>query len=82
MHTGSELLATVKALGDVPRPELMRAAGNVSTKKDGSEQFHFTAFYEALLQAKGLNLAPASDNNKAGRRLSFVTHVLFNTCCS
>jgi hypothetical protein len=78
MLTGSELLATVKALGDVPRPELVRAAGYVSTKKDGSERFHFTAFYEALLQAKGLNLAPASDNSKAGRRLSFVTHVLFN----
>jgi hypothetical protein len=35
---------------------LNRSAGYVSTKKDGSERLNFTAFYEALLEAKGVTL--------------------------
>jgi len=29
--------------------------GYVSTKKDGAERLQFTTFYEALLEAKGIN---------------------------
>jgi hypothetical protein len=32
------------------------ACGYVSTKKDGAERLNFTAFYEALLEAKSLSL--------------------------
>jgi len=56
MLTGSDLLAKVKELGDVSKSELVRACGYVSTKKNGSERLNFTAFYEALLEAKGLIL--------------------------
>lgn len=48
---GSDLLAKVKELGDVSKSDLVRAAGYVSTKKDGNERLNFTAFYEALLEA-------------------------------
>ena len=57
MLTGKDLLAKVKELGDVSKSDLVRACGYVSTKKGGGERLNFTAFYEALLEAKGVNLA-------------------------
>jgi hypothetical protein len=67
MLTGSELLAKVKELGDVSKSVLVRECGYLSTKKDGTERLNFTAFYEALLGAKGVALTP---EKKAGRKLS------------
>ena len=57
MLTGSDLLAKVKDLGDVSKSDLVKACGYVSTKKDGGDRLNFTAFYEALLEAKGVSLA-------------------------
>jgi len=78
--TGSDLLAKVKELGDASKSELVRASGYVSTKKDGSERLNFTAFYEALLEAKGMNLGAGSagGRGKAGRTLSYMAKVHFN----
>jgi hypothetical protein len=82
MHTGADLLTKVKELGDVSKSDLVRSCGYVSTKKDGTERLHFTAFYEALLEAKGMNLGTGSSNSggkgRTGRSLSFVTKVQFN----
>jgi hypothetical protein len=80
MLTGSELLAKVKELGDASKSELVRACGYVSVKKDGSERLNFTAFYEALLEAKGMSLGEGSGKGraKAGRTLSYATKVQFN----
>ncbi len=80
MLTGSELLAKVKELGDGTKSELVRECGYVSTKKDGSERLNFTAFYEALLEAKGMTLGDGGGKvrGKAGRSLSYVTKVQFN----
>ena len=76
MLTGAELLAKVKDLGDASKSELVRWCGYVSLKKDGSERLNFTAFYEALLEAKGISLA--TTGKKAGRKLSYKTKVQFN----
>ena len=81
MLTGSELLAKVKELGDASKSDLVRSCGYVSTKKDGTERLNFTAFYEALLEAKGMNLGTGSSSGgkgRPGRSLSFVTKVQFN----
>jgi hypothetical protein len=79
MLTGSDLLAKVKELGDASKSELVRASGYVSTKKDGSERLNFTAFYEALLEAKGLSLgSDSTGRGKGGRKLSYVTTVQGN----
>ena len=80
MLTGSELLAKVKELGDVSKSELVRACGYVSTKKDGGERLNFTAFYEALLEAKGVNLGATGVGGigKGGRKLSYVATVQGN----
>jgi hypothetical protein len=58
----------------------VRSCGTISTKKDGTERLNFTAFYEALLEAKGMNLGAGSSGGKGrpGRSLSFVTKVEFN----
>jgi len=80
MLNGSDLLAKVKELGDSSKSELVRSCGYVSTKKDGSERLNFTAFYEALLEAKGMTLGDGGGKGKGkgGRRLSYVATVQFN----
>lgn len=80
MLTGHDLLAKVKELGNVSKSDLVRECGYVSTKKDGTERLNFTAFYEALLDAKGMNLGtgrPPGEGGR-GRSLSFITRVQFN----
>jgi len=73
MLTGSELLAKVKELGDVSKSDLVRSCGYVSTKKDGGERLNFTAFYEALLEAKGLSLGnDGVGRGKGGSKLSYT----------
>ena len=79
MLTGADLLATVKELGDVSKSELVRSCGYVSTKKDGGERLNFTAFYEALLEAKGLSLGnDGVGRGKGGRKLSYTATVQGN----
>ncbi|MFM7547786.1 MAG: AbrB family transcriptional regulator [Cyanobacteriota bacterium] len=78
MLIGTELLAKVKELGDVSKSDLVRGCGYVSTKKDGTERLNFTAFYEALLNAKGVDFGGSTKTGKGGRKLSFLTKVQFN----
>ena len=80
MLTGIDLLARLKELGDQPRADLARHCGYVSTRKDGQERLNFTAFYEALLDAKGMNLGRAASHGKRrrGRSPSYFTKVQFN----
>lgn len=79
MLTGSDLLAKVKDLGDVSKTDLATACGYVSKKKDGSDRVNFTAFYEALLNAKGIDLGGGNAGvGKGGRKLSYVATVQGN----
>ena len=78
MLTGTELLAKVKELGEASRTELVRATGYVSPKKDGGERLLFSAFYDAVLEAKGLTLGRSPGEDKGKRRLSYATRVQFN----
>ena len=79
MLTGSELLTKVKDLGDVSKTDLATACGYVSKKKDGSDRVNFTAFYEALLNAKGIDLGGGNAGvGKGGRKLSYIAKVQGN----
>jgi hypothetical protein len=83
MLRGDQLLAKLHQLRDLNRSELVRACGYVSHSHDGRERLHFTDFYGAILEAKGVHLpgrgAPALTRRSAqGRQLSFNTHVHFN----
>jgi hypothetical protein len=74
--TGDALVARVRGLDGANKSDLVRACGYVSIKKDGSERLNYTAFYEALLEARGMGFCPKE--RKAGRKLSFNTKVQFN----
>ena len=80
MLTGSDLITKVRELGDVSKSDLVRACGYVSTKKNGAERLNFTAFYEALLEAKGVSLGATgvAGIGKGGRKLSYVATVQGN----
>jgi len=75
--TGDALVAKVRELDGAPKSDQVRACGYVSTKKDGTERLNFTAFYEALLNAKGMDFG-SKERGKPGRSLSFITKVQFN----
>ena len=68
MLTGTDLLAKVKELGDVSKSDLVRSCGYVSSKKDGADRLNFTAFYEALLEAKGVSLGDGGPKSGPGRK--------------
>jgi hypothetical protein len=78
--TRADLLAKVKEMGDASKSDLVRACGYVFTKNYGSERLNFTAFYELLLEAKGLSIGGGggAEGSKRGRALSYVTKVQFN----
>ena len=78
MLTGPDLLAKVKELGDVSKSDLVRSCGYVSSKKDGADRLNFTAFYEALLEAKGVSLGDGGSKGTPGRKLSYVATVQGN----
>ena len=80
MLRGDELLSKVRELSDVSKSELVRSCGYVGGKKDGGERLNFTAFYEALLEAKGLSLGDGAGKatGRGGRKLSYVATVQGN----
>ena len=75
MLTGPELLAKVKELGAVSKSEMVRACGYTT-----NDRLNFTAFYEALLEAKGVSLGEGGGKarGKAGRKLSYIATVQAN----
>lgn len=77
MLTGAELLAKVKELGNAPKSELVRSCGYVSTNKYGRERLHFTAFYEALLQAKSMDRSSSNrrDSDKLLKKIIYALSV-------
>ena len=76
MLTGAELLNRVKELGDCAKTDLAKGCGYVVKKKDGSEQVKFTAFYEALLEAKAC-LSPPVELVSAK-----AAEAVLQSCCS
>jgi hypothetical protein len=74
--TGKALLDHMKELGNLSRGELAKACGYYSLTKSGKERVNFTAFYEALLQAKGVNLDEST--GKKGRQPGYIVRVQGN----
>jgi hypothetical protein len=61
---GGELLAKIKELGDVGKSNLVRACGYFSQRPDGSTRLNFTEFYEALLEAKDIEISSSSSDDE------------------
>lgn len=71
MLQGTELIAKIKSMADASRSELIRECGYISTI-NGKERLNYTSFYEALLNAKGVDLKP---KKRMGRKLTHKTKV-------
>lgn len=67
MLTGKELLAYAEEHEELNQTQLARGAGYVRTTKSGKEQVLVKAFYQALLQAKGLNVRVGKAPGKSAR---------------
>ena len=78
MLTGSDLLAKFKEVEGLSDSEQCRACGYVSTKKNGESRLKYTAYYKALLEAKGMKMGKNSVVGKGGRKLSYVATVQGN----
>ena len=83
MLQGDQLLAKLDQLQGLSRSELVRACGYATSSVDGREHLHFTDFYEAVLEAKGVHLPGQAGRLRThrsaqGRQLSFNTRVHFN----
>jgi len=78
MLTGSDLLAKFKEVEGLSDSEQCRACGYVSTKKNGESRLNYTAYYKALLEAKGMKMGGNSVVGKGGRKLSYVATVQGN----
>jgi hypothetical protein len=74
--SGKPLLERVSDLGNLSKSELARACGYYSVTKSGKERVNFTAFYEALLDAKGVNLD--EPKGRKGRQPGFKARVQSN----
>ena len=80
MLTGSDLLAKFKEVEGLSVEEQCRACGYVSTKRNGEPRLNYTAYYKALLEAKGMRMGGgnASGIGKGGRKLSYIAKVQGN----
>ena len=78
MLTGSDLLAKFKEVEGLSVEEQCRACGYVSTKKNGEPRLNYTAYYKALLAAKGMKMGGNSVVGKGGRKLSYLATVQGN----
>jgi len=84
---GVDLLQAVDQFRSLPRAEIVRRCGYVSGSGNGPERLNYTAFFEALLEAKGLSLGQARRAgerhrgkriSRSGRSLAYHTKVQFN----
>jgi hypothetical protein len=84
---GAELLQAVDQYKAMPRADIVRHCGYVSGAHNGHQRLNYTAFFEALLEAKGLHLGAArgADHTRRGKRISrsgrslpYHTRVQFN----
>ncbi len=80
--TGKELLKKVKELQkaspDAARRELASLCGYVKTTKKGSTRVNVAGFYEALLEARGLNLGSDTESKRRGREKTYRISVQKN----
>ncbi len=78
--TGSDLLAMVREMKDAPKQDIAKACGYYTVKPDGTERYNFTQWYDALLEAQGLEIKPATreSSGSPGRQATFVARVQSN----
>jgi hypothetical protein len=78
--TGADLLNLVESSEHATKSDLVREAGYVTVKEDGTETLNFAAFYDAILEAKGISMkfGGGSGDGRSGRKLSNMAAVQKN----
>lgn len=69
MLQGQDLIAKVRSMSKSAKNEVVRECGYFSVN-NGKERLNYTSFYEALLEAKGIDLTA---DKSTGRKLSHQT---------
>ncbi len=73
--SGKALLQKVKELSDIPRRQRAKACGYYTLGKNDKERVNLTAFYDAVLAAKGVPLDPERAKDGRGREATFRVSV-------
>ncbi|MDY6781542.1 MAG: AbrB family transcriptional regulator [Cyanobacteriota bacterium] len=73
--TGKALLQKVKELGHLPRRETAKRCGYYTVTKDDQTRVNLTAFYDAVLGAKGVPLDPEGTKDGRGREPTYRVSV-------
>lgn len=73
--TGKALLQKVKELGHLPRRETAKRCGYYTVTKDDQTRVNLTAFYDAVLAAKGVPLDPEGTKDGRGREPTYRVSV-------
>jgi hypothetical protein len=77
MLTGDALLQKVKELENLSKEEKAKACGYSTVTKNGQERVNLMKFYNAVMDADGLNL-DGKGNGKGGRSASYRVSVQKN----
>ncbi len=73
--TGKALLQKVKELSHLPRRETAKYCGYYTKSKSGDIRVNLTAFYDAVLAARGVPLDPDSGKDGRGREPTYRVSV-------
>lgn len=73
--TGKALLQKVKELSDLTPREKARRCGYETVGKNGQSRVNLSAFYEALLAARGISLGKEGDKDGRGREPTYRVSV-------
>ncbi len=73
--TGRQLLQKVKELSHLPRRETAKQCGYYTSPKSGASRVNLTDFYDAVLEARGIDLDPEKSKDGRGREASYHVSV-------
>lgn len=73
--TGKALLQKVKDLQHLSKRETARECGYYTAAKNGQTRVKLAEFYDALLEAKGIQLEPSKEKDGRGREASYTITV-------
>ena len=73
--TGKKLQEKVSQMKGADKKDIAKACGYVTNTKNGQERISLMAFYNALLEAEGLNFEAESKGDGRGRTASYRVSV-------
>jgi hypothetical protein len=73
--TGKALLQKVKELSHLSKRETAKECGYYTLTKDNQVRVNLSGFYDALLEAKGIQLEPESKKDGRGREATYHASV-------